>query len=129
MKKIAHKVGDIWHCGRCDGEFLDCEYRYILKVDLEDVTGYLNGFIAFDDAANQLMGIYVKDLCLLSTEATSIVEIGQKICNKQLVLTLLVRTKTFCGIASRKFVIVVGHHFDLFLSSKYLPISSIKPSY
>ena len=22
MKKIAHKVGDIWHCDKCDGEFL-----------------------------------------------------------------------------------------------------------
>ena len=75
MKKIAHKVGDIWHCDKCDGEFPECDYRYILKVVLEDVTGYLHGVIYFDDAANQLMGISAKDLCLLSTESTSIVEI------------------------------------------------------
>ena len=74
-ENISHKVGDIWHCAKCDGEFLECDYRYILKVDLEDVTGYLHGVIAFDDAANQLMGISAKDLCLLSTETTSLNEI------------------------------------------------------
>ena len=26
MKKISHKVGNIWHCGKCDGEFLECDY-------------------------------------------------------------------------------------------------------
>ena len=76
MKNISHKVGNIWHCGKCDGEFHECDYRYILKVDLEYTTGQLHGVVAFDDAANQLMDISTKDLCLLSTEATSIVEIS-----------------------------------------------------
>ena len=91
MKKIAEKVGDIWHCGKCDGEFAECDYRYILKVDLEDVTGNIHGVIAFDDFANQLMGISAKYLCLLATESTSIAEIVQRICKKQLILTLLIR--------------------------------------
>ena len=92
MKNIADKVGNSWHCGKCDGEFPECDYRYILKVDLEDVTGYLHGVIAFDDAANQLMGISAKYMFLLSTESASIVEIVQRICNKQFLLTLSVRT-------------------------------------
>ena len=75
MKKIAHNVGDIWHCGKCDGEFPECDYRYILKLDLKDITGNIHGVIAFDDATNQLMGIYGKEPCLLSTKAASIVEI------------------------------------------------------
>ena len=92
IKNIAEKVGDIWHCGKCDGDFFECDYWYILKVDLEDITGYLHGVRYFDDAANQLMGISTRDLCLLSTDVASIVEIVQKICNKQLVLTLSIRT-------------------------------------
>ena len=107
MKNISHKVGNIWHCGKCDREFLECDYRYILKVDLEDIIGHLHGVIGFDDVANQLMGISAKDLCLLSTEATSIVEISQKICNKQFLLTLSVRAETLCGIARIKVVIVM----------------------
>ena len=54
-------------------EFLECDYRYILKVDLENITGYFHGVIAFHDVANQLMSISAKDLCLLSTEGASIV--------------------------------------------------------
>ena len=107
MKNIAQKVGDIWHCAKCDGEFLECDYRYILKVDLEDVTGSIHGVIAFDDAANQLMGISAKDLCLLSTETTSLDEIVQRICNKKLLLTMSIKTETFCGVARLKFVIVL----------------------
>ena len=87
-EKNSHKVGNIWYCGKCDGEFLECDYQYMLKVDLEDITGHLHGVVDFDDAANQLMGISMKDLCLLSTEAASIVEIGKKIYNKQFLLTL-----------------------------------------
>ena len=76
MKKISHKVGNIWHCGKCDGEFLECDYQYILKVDLEDVFGHRYGFIAFDDGSNQLMAVSVKYQCLLSTEATYLDEIS-----------------------------------------------------
>ena len=106
-EKISHKVGNIWHYGKCDGEFLKCDYQYILKVGLEDIIGHLHGVIDFDDAANQLMGISVKYLCLLSTEASSIVEIAQKICNKQVIFTISVRTNTFYGIACLKVVILM----------------------
>ena len=74
---------------------------------MEDITRHLHGVIDFDDAANQLMGIFAKYLCLLSTKATSIVEISQKICNKQFTFTLSVRTKTLCAIAHLKVVIVM----------------------
>ena len=71
---------------------------------MEYVTGNIHGVIPFDDVANQLMGISSKDLCLLSIEAASIVEIVYKIRNKQLLLTLSVRTETY-GISCLKFVI------------------------
>ena len=59
-KKHSQKVGNICHCAKSDGEFLECDYWYILKIDLEYVIGYLHGVIAFDDDANQLMGISTK---------------------------------------------------------------------
>ena len=74
---------------------------------MEDVTGYLHGVIAFDDAANQLMGISAKDMCLLATESTSIAEIVQRICKKHLLITLSIRTETFSGNARLKVVIVI----------------------
>ena len=92
---------------KCDGDYLECDYRYILKVDLEDITGQLHGVTTFDDAAKKLMGISAKYLCLLSTEPKSIVEIAQKIYNKQFIFTLSVRIETLCGIACFKVVIVM----------------------
>ena len=74
---------------------------------MEDITGYIHGVIAFDDATNQLMGISAKYQCLLETESTSIVEIVQRIYKKQLLLTLSVRTEAFYGIAHLKVVIVM----------------------
>ena len=74
---------------------------------MEDITGNIHGVIAFDDAANQLMGISAKDMCLLSTESASIAEIVQRICKKQLLLTLSIRIETFFGNARLKVVIVM----------------------
>ena len=74
---------------------------------MEDVTRSIHGVIEFGDAANQLMGIYAKNMCLLSTETTSFDEIVQRICNKKLLLTLSVRTEIFCGVARLKFGIVM----------------------
>ena len=112
MKKNSHKVGNIWNCGKCDGEFLESNYRHILKVDLEYITGKVHGVATFDDAVKKLMGISTKDICLLSTEPTSIVEIAQKICNKQFIFTLSVRTYAFYGIARLKVVIVMVENIN-----------------
>ena len=54
-----------------------------------------------------VLAILAKDLCRLSTESTSTIEIVQTICNKQLLLTLSVRTETFSGNACLKVVIVM----------------------
>ena len=51
-----------------------------------------------------VLSISGKDVCLLSTETTSLDEIVQRICNKKLLLTLLVRTETFSGNARLKVV-------------------------
>ena len=78
---------------------------------MEDISGHLHGVLNFDDATNQIMGISVKYLFLLSTEASSIVEIAQEICNKQVLFTISIRTKTFYGIACLKVVIVMVENF------------------
>ena len=79
MKKESHKFSNIWDCAKCDGEFPECDYRYILKLDLQCVTGKLYGVIAFDDDANQLMRVAAKYLCLLMDEPTSLSEISQSV--------------------------------------------------
>ena len=74
---------------------------------MEDVIEKIHGVIAFDDAANQLMGISAKYPCLLTTKSTSIVEIVQRICKKQYLLPFSIGTEMFSGNACLKVVIVM----------------------
>ena len=60
-----------------------------------------------------VLAISGKDMCLVSNESTSIVEIIQRICNKQILLTLSITTKTFSGNARLKVVIVMVENTSL----------------
>lgn len=33
MKKVAHHSDDMWLCTKCIGDFLECDYHYILKLN------------------------------------------------------------------------------------------------
>ena len=81
MQKVSHNIANVWHCTKFDGEFPECDYRYILKIDLEDTTRNIFDVISFDDAANQLMGVTAKNICLLSNEPTTLPEIVHSICS------------------------------------------------
>jgi len=39
MKKVSEKVNDIWNYTKCNGDFPECDYRYILKLQIHDHTG------------------------------------------------------------------------------------------
>ena len=76
MKKVAHRAFNTWNCNKCDGEFTECDYRYILKLSLQDHTDQINGATTFGDATNQLLGVSTKYLCLLATEPSTIKDIS-----------------------------------------------------
>ena len=83
--------------------------------------GHIYSVIDFKDYANQLMGVSAKDLCLLSTEPTSLAEIAHNICNRQFIFTLSVRIETFYGTPGLKVVIVMVEDISLTTSPGSLP--------
>ena len=58
MKKVAHRAFNTWHCSKCDGEFTECDYRYILKLSLQDHNDQFNRSTDFDDATKLLEEIH-----------------------------------------------------------------------
>ena len=106
MKKVAHRAFNTWHCNKCDGEFTECDYRYILKLSLQDHTGQINGATTFDDAANKLLGVSAKDLCLLATEPLAIKDISLHITSRPYLFTLSIKTETFNSSTRLKTTIV-----------------------
>ena len=95
MKKVAHRYFNTWHCSKCDGEFTECAYRYILKLSLQDHTGQINGATTFDDAANKLLGVSAKDLCLLASEPSAIKDLSLHVTSRRYLFTLSIKTETF----------------------------------
>jgi replication factor A1 len=58
----------MWHCAKCNGDFPECDYRYILRLYLQDHTEQLSSVTTFNAIATKLLGILAKDLSLLSND-------------------------------------------------------------
>lgn len=56
--------------------FLECDYLYVLHLELHDHIGHLENVVAFDDVVNDLLGISAKDLSLLSSESEPVRDIS-----------------------------------------------------
>ena len=98
MKKAIRQDDTTWHCSKCDGSFTKCDYRYILCLQLHDHTDHLENVVAFDEAANGLLGISAEDLFLLSIDPQVVLDIYSKIKGRQLLFTLSLKSDTFNGV-------------------------------
>lgn len=63
MKKVFKHTKNMWHFTKYNGVFLECDYCYVLCLELHDHIVHLENVIAFDDAAIELLGVTTKDLC------------------------------------------------------------------
>ncbi|CAN1144020.1 Replication protein A 70 kDa DNA-binding subunit C, partial [Linum perenne] len=67
MKKVANNGDGKWRCDKCDQSVDECDYRYVLNVQIQDHTG-LTWVTAFQESAEALMGISCKDLYFMKYE-------------------------------------------------------------
>ena len=72
MKKVMQHSNNLWHCTKCNDDFLECDYCYKLKIELHDHTKHLETVTTFNDTGNELMGMTTKDMFLLSIEPTDL---------------------------------------------------------
>ncbi|XP_033136823.1 replication protein A 70 kDa DNA-binding subunit C-like isoform X2 [Brassica rapa] len=66
-KKVTNNGDGTWRCERCDKCVDECDYRYILQLQLQDHTGVTWG-TAFQEAGEEIMGMPAKDLYYLKYE-------------------------------------------------------------
>lgn len=98
MKKAIQQSDNMWHCTKCKSTFLECDYHYVIRLQLHDHTGNLENYVAFDDDATELLGISAKDLHLLSSEPKTIHNIIVKVKCCHFLFIVSIRTDTFNGI-------------------------------
>ncbi|KAJ0252673.1 Replication protein A 70 kDa DNA-binding subunit C [Hirschfeldia incana] len=66
-KKVTNNGDGTWRCERCDRSVDECDYRYILQLQLQDHTG-VTWATAFQEAGEEIMGMPAKDLYFLKYE-------------------------------------------------------------
>lgn len=63
-KKVTKSGQARWLCDRCNQEFEECDYRYLLQAQIQDHTG-LTWVTAFQEAGEEIFGCSAKELYLL----------------------------------------------------------------
>ncbi|XP_073150571.1 replication protein A 70 kDa DNA-binding subunit A [Henckelia pumila] len=66
-KKVTKSGNSRWLCDRCNQEFEECDYRYLLQVQVQDHTG-LTWVTAFQEAGEEILGCSAKELYMLKYE-------------------------------------------------------------
>lgn len=66
-KKVTNNGDGTWRCEKCDRCVGECDYRYILQLQLQDHTG-LTWATAFQEAGEEIMGMPAKDLYYVKYE-------------------------------------------------------------
>ncbi|XP_051137025.1 replication protein A 70 kDa DNA-binding subunit A-like [Andrographis paniculata] len=66
-KKVTNNGDGKWRCERCDQVVDECDYRYILQMQIQDHTG-LTWVTAFQETGEEIMGISAKDLYYMKYE-------------------------------------------------------------
>lgn len=66
-KKVTNNGDGKWRCEKCDQSVDECDYRYILQLQIQDHTG-ITWVTAFQECGEEIMGISAKDLHYLKHE-------------------------------------------------------------
>jgi len=125
MKKVVHNSAGMWHCTKCNGDFTECDYRYVLKFTIHDHTGELENVTAFDDVAFELLSVAAKDLYLMSREPDTIREIGAKVSFRHFLFTLSYKTETFNDTQRLKVVLIKSEQLS-YASTSNLILDDMK---
>lgn len=66
-KKVTRSGNDRWVCDRCNQEFDECDYRYLLQAQIQDHTGLI-WVTAFQESGEEIIGCSAKELSRLKSE-------------------------------------------------------------
>ncbi|CAK9153131.1 unnamed protein product [Ilex paraguariensis] len=66
-KKVIKSGNSRWQCDRCNQEFEECDYRYLLQAQVQDHTG-LTWVTAFQESGEEILGCSAKELYFLKYE-------------------------------------------------------------
>ncbi|KAG2261000.1 hypothetical protein Bca52824_068079 [Brassica carinata] len=96
-KKVTDNGDGTWRCEKCDKCVDECDYRYILQLQLQDHTG-LTWVTAFQEAGEEIMGMTAKDLYYVKHEHNDeekFEDIIRKVAFSKYIFKLKVKEETY----------------------------------
>ncbi|XP_043705821.1 replication protein A 70 kDa DNA-binding subunit A [Telopea speciosissima] len=121
-KKVIRSGNTRWQCERCNQEFEECEYRYLLQAQVQDHTG-LTWVTAFQESGEEILGCSAKELYLLKYEEQDDEKFGEIIRNslfKQYLFRLKIKEEMYGEEQQVKITVVKAEKLNYSSESTYL---------
>lgn len=119
-KKVTSLGNSGWRCDRCDKEFEECDYRYLLQAQVVDHTG-LTWVTAFQETGEEIMGCSARELYMLKQEDDPrFGEIMESSLYNQFMFKLKIKEEMYGDEQRVKATVVKVDKVNLSAESKYL---------
>lgn len=121
-KKVTNNGDGKWRCDRCDQSVDECDYRYILQLQIQDHTG-LTWVTAFQEGGEEIMGIPAKTLYYLKYEEQDdekFAEIIRKVLFTKFIMKLKIKEETFSDEQRVRSTVVKAESINFSSESRFL---------
>lgn len=121
-KKVNRSGNSKWLCDRCNQEFEDCDYRFLLQAQIQDHTG-LTWVTAFQESGEEILGVSAKELYMLKYEGQDDTKFGEIIRSKifdQFLFRLKIKEEMYGDEQRVKNTVVKADRVNYSSESKYI---------
>ncbi|KAL5572397.1 hypothetical protein UlMin_021994 [Ulmus minor] len=121
-KKVTRSANRRWQCDRCNQEFEECDYRYLLQAQIQDHTG-LTWVTAFQESGEEILGCSAKELYLLKYEEEDDAKFGDMIRTRifnQFLFRLKIKEEIYGDEQRVKITVVKADKINYSLESRHL---------
>lgn len=121
-KKVTNNGDGKWRCDRCDQTIDECDYRYILQLQIQDHSG-LTWVTAFQEAGMEIMGVTAKELYFKKYEEQdddSFADIMRAVLFSRYIFKLKVKEETFSDEQRVKSTVVKAEKVNFSSETRYL---------
>ncbi|KAG6596695.1 replication protein A 70 kDa DNA-binding subunit A [Cucurbita moschata] len=121
-KKVTNNGDGKWRCDRCDQSVDECDYRYILQLQIQDHTG-LTWVTAFQEGGEEIMGVPAKRLYYLKYEEQDdekFAEIIRKVLFTKFIMKLKIKEETFSDEQRVRSTVVKAESINFSTESRFL---------
>lgn len=121
-KKVTKVGNGNWCCDRCDKEFEECDYRYLLQAQVQDHTA-VTWVTAFQESGEEILGCSAKELYMIKYEENDNTKFGDVIRRslfEQYLFKLKIKEELYGDEQRLKVSVIKAEKVDPSTESRYL---------